>query len=69
MQSIVTLTFQKNLLTQMALNHINRKDFAAKVELSNPTVRKVLDNEAPLIVNKKTYLQLNEWLLHVSKEA
>lgn len=62
MQSIITNKQQRKLIMVSALNRLNRMSLANEIGVSEPTLRKVLVSKPPIMVNNRTYFQVNKWL-------
>lgn len=63
MQLIITQEQQQELLKAQALNRLTRTELGKKLSISIPTLRKVLDNTAPLVVNQATYTAVTNYLI------
>lgn len=62
MQKIISLKYQENLLKNMAVKRVNRHKLSDETGISEPTIRKMLDSNTPIIVNSKTYNAIDNWI-------
>lgn len=63
MQAIITGKQQTALLRKQATNHLKRYELAELLNLSNVTVKNVLDKQVPFVVTEKTFMAVNNYLL------
>ncbi|MHB9649234.1 hypothetical protein ACX9VS_07360 [Weissella paramesenteroides] len=63
MQAIITSKQQTALIKKQAVNRLSRYQLAEKLNLSKPTVKSVLDKQAPFVVTEKTFTAVNNYLL------
>lgn len=63
MQAIITSKQQTALIKKQAVNRLSRYQLAEKLNLSKPTVKNVLDKQAPFVVSSKTFTAVNNYLL------
>lgn len=63
MQAIITTKQQTVLIKKQAVNRLSRYQLAEKLNLSKPTVKSVLDKQAPFVVSGKTFTAVNNYLL------
>lgn len=63
MQAIITSKQQTALIKKQAVNRMTRSELAKQLKLSRPTIKDVLDNEAPFAVHEKTFTAVNNYLL------
>ncbi|MGK4144183.1 hypothetical protein AB0X56_02735 [Weissella paramesenteroides] len=63
MQAIITSKQQTALIKKQAVNRLSRYQLAEKLNLSKPTVKNVLDKQAPFVVSGKTFTAVNNYLL------
>lgn len=52
---IITEAMQKKILKYLGIKRLTKLELSQKVELSQPTIRKVLDNKAPVIVTNRVF--------------
>lgn len=52
---------QKILRIQMAIKRINRTALSAEINISQPTVKKLLDDPCPLAISQETSIRLERW--------
>lgn len=63
MQAIITSKQQTALIKKQAVNRLSRYQLAEILNLSKPTVKNVLDKQAPFVVSGKTFTAVNNYLL------
>jgi len=63
MQKIITKKQQLQLIKKQAVNRLSRYQLAEILNLSKPTVKNVLDKQAPFVVSGKTFTAVNNYLL------
>ena len=63
MQAIITDKQQIALLRKQATNHLKRYELAELLNLSNVTIKHLLDQPTPFVVNSKTFTAVNNYLL------
>ena len=63
MQKIITKKQQLQLIKKQAVNRLSRYQLAEILNLSKPTVKNVLDKQAPFVVSGKTFRAVNNYLL------
>lgn len=63
MQAVITERQQMALIKKQAVNRLSRYQLAEILNLSKPTVRNVLDKQAPFVVSGKTFTAVNNYLL------
>ncbi|MDC6398622.1 hypothetical protein [Lactiplantibacillus pentosus] len=68
MQSLISDDQQEKLLTVAALNRLNKSNLANEIGVSQPTLRKILISQPPIIVNNRTYFRVNEWLTDQARD-
>jgi hypothetical protein len=69
MQAIITARQQNELLKIQALNRLTRSLLAKELGISRSTITTVLNADTPLVVNSKTFIAVNDFLIsHLSNE-
>lgn len=63
MQAIITEKQQIALIKKQAVNRLTRSQLATNLNLSRPTIKDVLDKQAPFVVSGKTFTAVNNYLL------
>lgn len=63
MQAIITEQQQLALIKKQAINRLTRSQLATNLKLSRPTIKDVLDKQAPFVVSGKTFMAVNNYLL------
>lgn len=63
MRTIISEQQQVALLQKQGRERLNRKSLGKKLGLSAPTVRRILDDNAPVIVTGKVFTAVNDWLI------
>ncbi|WP_407124906.1 hypothetical protein [Weissella paramesenteroides] len=63
MQAIITEQQQIALIKKQAINRLTRNELSARLNLSKPTLRRVLDKQTPFVVSSKTFTAVNNYLL------
>jgi predicted DNA-binding protein (UPF0251 family) len=63
MQAVITVDQQNQVLRLAGQLRLSRKDLQLKMNITQPTLRKVLDEQAPIIVSGKTYRAINDFLI------
>ena len=63
MQKIITKRQQLQLIKKQAVNRLSRYQLAEILNLSKPTVKNVLDKQAPFVVSGKTFTAVNNYFL------
>lgn len=59
--TIFSLKDQKILRAQMAIKRINRTKLSAEINISQPTIKKLLDDPCPLAISRETSIRLKQW--------
>ncbi|CAM3791694.1 hypothetical protein K8375_09865 [Weissella cibaria] len=63
MRAIITPKQQTKLLQLAGRMRLSRKALADELDISGPTMRRVLDSEAPVVVTSKVFTSVNDFLL------
>lgn len=63
MKAIITDQQQIALLRKQATNHLKRYELAELLNLSNVTIKHLLDEPTPFVVSGKTFMAVNNYLL------
>ena len=63
MQAIITSQQQLALLRNAGEQRLTQKEMAQKLGIARMTLRKVMNDEAPLIVSGKTFTAVNNFLI------
>lgn len=63
MRAIITPKQQTKLLQLAGRMRLSRKALADELDISGPTMRRVLDSESPVVVTSKVFTSVNDFLL------
>ncbi|MGY4736124.1 HTH domain-containing protein [Weissella cibaria] len=63
MKAIITKDQQLALLRTVGEKRLTQTELAEKLGITRMTLRRVIDEEAPLVVNGKTFTAVNNYLI------
>lgn len=63
MQAVINEKQQIAILQKAGRSRLNRKELGNELKISQATLRRVLDGEAPVIVTGKVFTAVNDWLI------
>lgn len=63
MQAVISKQQQTQLLRLAGQMRLSRHKLGDRLNISHPTLQRVLDNEAPVVVSGKTFTAVNDFLI------